>query len=421
MAFIQVFGDKQATMLRQRLNPAVTPVTFRSTLRVCHLSKYYPPQPGGIETHVRVLAQAQAKLGAKVDVICVNTRDTAGQESERTPTVEELDGEVRVIRLGRVMNLARFDVFTAFSDYFGDRTAQYDIAHLHTPNPAMALHWAMARTETPLVVTHHSDIVKQKVLKHVVNPLMHYVYGRATRILTDSPPYFEGSTFLQSYEDRVEPMALGIDLSIYQQPSETAIAYAKQLKENYPGPLWLSVGRLVYYKALHLAIEALQWVPGTLMIVGKGELTETLKQQAEALGVSDRVVWMPYASQDELIGAYHAATALWFPSNARSEAFGLVQVEAMASGCPVINANIPHSGVTWVSRNGKEGLTVPLNDARSLAQAAERLLKEPGLRDEFAAASRLRAQRFDHMRMAQDSLRIYKAAITAPIAQAVQV
>jgi glycosyltransferase involved in cell wall biosynthesis len=100
-------------------------------------------------------------------------------------------------------------------------------------------------------------------------------------------------------------------------------------------------------------LQALVNVPGRLMVVGEGPLRRELGELADRLGVADRVVWQGWLSDAELIGAYHAATALWFPSNARSEAFGLVQIEAMACGCPVINANIAGSGVAWVSRGCK--------------------------------------------------------------------
>ena len=123
-------------------------------------------------------------------------------------------------------------------------------------------------------------------------------------------------------------------------------------------------------------------------------------------------MWKPYLSAAELIGAYRAATALWFPSNARSEAFGLVQVEAMASGCPVLNTAIPASGVAWVSRHEESGLTIQVNDPAALAAAANRLLHEPGLRERLAATGRERAQReFDHRVMAERCLEVYRQVV----------
>ena len=110
----------------------------------------------------------------------------------------------------------------------------------------------------------------------------------------------------------------------------------------------------------------------------------------------------------DLVAAYHAATALWFPSNVRSEAFGLVQVEAMASGCPAINCDIPGSGVPWVCRHELEGLTVPRNDPQAFAAAARRLLAEDGLRERLAQGAKQRAEEFSDTIMAKRSLEIYQ-------------
>ncbi len=128
--------------------------------------------------------------------------------------------------------------------------------------------------------------------------------------------------------------------------------------------------------------------------------------------MAERTIWLGYRGFDEVVGAYHAATALWFPSNARSESFGLVQVEAMASACPVINTAIPGSGVPWVSRHEESGLTVPMDDAEALAQSANRLLTESGLRERLAAGARARACReFDHRLMAVRCLSAYRSIL----------
>ncbi|HEY9604019.1 MAG TPA: glycosyltransferase, partial [Allocoleopsis sp.] len=359
------------------------------------------------------LARAQADLGADVRVLCVNGLDKRTQQSLRTRTIEELDKKVQVTSLGRAFSFARFDVCPELPKAIGELANRPNmLLHVHTPNPTMLAALTMLRPAIPWVITHHSDIIKQRILKYAFRPIEHAVYSQASRILTTSREYIEGSKFLRLYKDNLSSLPLGLDCSGYVQPSEAALAYARRLKETYDSPIWLSVGRLVYYKALHVAIDALKLVPGKLLVVGTGPLEKELKEQAKQLGVENRIVWLGRLSPDELIGAYHAATALWFPSNVRSEGFGLVQIEAMASGCPVINADIPCSGVPWVSRHEKEGLTIPLNDPIALARAAQRLLDEPGLRHRFAHASRERAcKEFDHLTMARRSFEIYEQAL----------
>jgi glycosyltransferase involved in cell wall biosynthesis len=224
-----------------------------------------------------------------------------------------------------------------------------------------------------------------------------------------SPNYVEGSGFLKRYHNRIEVLPMGLELEPYLNPSPAHRAKAAELKQKYPGPIWLTCGRLTYYKGLSNAVRALKIVPGTLIMIGTGPELDALRAEVAALKLEDRVVFAGYLKDyHEIVPYYHAATALWFPSNARSEAFGLVQVEAMASGCPVINTDIPFSGVAWVSPHERTGLTVPMDDPEALAAAAQRLLNEPGLRERLADCARERAQKeFDHRVMARRCIEIY--------------
>jgi glycosyltransferase involved in cell wall biosynthesis len=388
------------------------------SLRVCHLGKYYPPARGGIETHLYALAQAQATLGATVQVLCVNHQDHAGRDVTfeafaRTPTVREWDGPVRLTRVGRWASLARFDVCADLPRVLARlHGLEADVLHLHVPNPTMLLPLALWRPRAALVITYHSDVVRQQRLARLLRPFENRVFRQARQILTSSPTYAAGSELLRAYSDKVSVLPFGIDLDPFLNPALEVRQAAEGLRQVHGQPLWLAVGRLVYYKGLDVALQALAGVPGRLLVVGCGPLEGELRQLADTLGVADRVVWLPRLSDNELAAAYHAATALWFPSNARSEAFGFVQVEALASGCPVLNAAIPASGVAWVSRHEDTGLTVPINDAAALAAAARRLLSEPGLRQRLAANARARAiADFDHRLMAQRSLAMYRAAL----------
>ncbi len=291
----------------------------------------------------------------------------------------------------------------------GGRCDKADVVHLQTPNPTMLIALAMAWPRIPVVVTHHSDIVRQRRLQYAVTPFERRVYSRAAGILTDSPLYLEGSAALGRYREKVIVLPLGIDLLPYLEPSPGALASAGKFRKELGEPLWLLVGRLVYYKGIEVALRALVHVPGRLLIIGTGPLEVSLRLLADRLGVARRVIWQGYATPEELIGAYRAATALWFPSVARSEAYGLVQVEALASECPVVNTAIPHSGVAWVSPHEQTGLTVAVNDPAAFAAAALRLVREPGLRDRLGQQGKERAiSCFTQERMAERSLEIYR-------------
>jgi glycosyltransferase involved in cell wall biosynthesis len=372
-------------------------------IRVCHLSKYYPPAPGGIETHVRTLALAQAALGAEVAVYCVNHGPG--------PTVVERDGPVEVTRFGRAAAAAKIDVCPGLSRALARAGA--DVLHMQVPNPTMVLALLASRPRAPLVVTYQSDVIRQRLRALAFRPVERLVYRRVKLILSSSPGYPGGSAFLRPYRDRLDVLPNGIDLAPYLDPSPGHRAEAGRIRARHAGPLWLGCGRMVYYKGFLNAIRALTRVRGTLLLVGGGPDRPALEAEAKRLGVDGRVVFLGNLPHYlDLVPYYLAADAFWFPSNARSEAFGLVQVEAMAAGCPVINAAIPHSGVPWVSRHEEEGLTVPVDDPIALADAANRLLDEPGLRDRLAAAARRRAAaEFDHRAMAERSLALYRRVL----------
>jgi glycosyltransferase involved in cell wall biosynthesis len=374
-------------------------------LRVCHLSKYYPPAPGGIETHVRTLARAQADLGAEVRVFCVSHASSQ--------TSVEHDGPVEVVRFGRRVSGAKIDYCPGLASAI--RGVEADVLHLQAPNPTMILALLRARPRTPLVITYQSDVVKQRLRAALFRPLERALYRRASMILPTSPTYAAGSAFLKRYAAKTQVLPMGIDLGPYLEPSEADRAKAAAIRAQYAGPIWLGCGRLIYYKGFPVAVRALPRTRGTLLLVGDGPDRPRLEAEAEALGVRDRVAFLGAMPYQEIIPYYLAADAFWFPSVARSEAFGLVQVEAMACGLPVINAAIPHSGVPWVSPDGVTGLTVPVDDPAALAAAANRLVAEPGLRERLGASARERAAReFDHRVMARRSLDVYRRVLGEP-------
>src|SRR5262249_22457868 len=153
-------------------------------------------------------------------------------------------------RVGKWASYARFDVCPLLPRAVARAQRSVDVLHLHVPNPTMLLALAAAGVRRPLVVADHSDVGKQKAPSLALRPFEHLVFRRTAALLATSPPYAAGSAVLRRHADRVRVLPFGIDLRPYREPSPRALAFAERLKAEYGGPLWLAVGRLVYYKGL---------------------------------------------------------------------------------------------------------------------------------------------------------------------------
>jgi len=368
-------------------------------MHICHLGKFYHPHAGGIESHVRTLAQAQAACGYQVSVACIS------HASELPPSTS--DGPVDVRRFRPRFSIAKFDWLPGVSRYL-DRSG-FDILHLHLPNPAMTIPVLSMQRQIPLCITYHSDVIGMSLRKWLFEPLNQRLLKRAQVIAATNPRMAAASPVLSQHRERVCSIPLGIPLSRFLHPSLTMRQRAATFQHEVTGPIWLMCGRLVSYKGHEIALRALVSTQGTLVIIGDGALRESLTALARELQISERVKFLGHVASDEEVQAWYlAATALWMPSILPSEAFGLVQVEAMASGCPVINTDIPGSGVSWVSQHDLTGLTVPVGDSAALAAAASLLVEKVDLRERYAHAARQRAiSMFDHNVMANRWAAVY--------------
>ena len=379
-------------------------------LRVVHLGKYYPPAPGGIESLVRDMAVAQVQAGLHVSAHVFH------HQHQCTTKVEEAQG-VHLVRHQRRASFAKLDISPDLIDDI--RQIRADVIHLHVPNPSMILGLLANRRlidQIPVVVGYHADVVRQKLRSMIFRPLERRFYRHVAAITTPSPMYATGSHFLRAYADRLRTVPLALELQSYLNPSADDHLTAQTLRNQARGPIWLACGRLVYYKGFFTAIEALSKTKsgGELWIIGTGPEKERLQAYARHLGMTDRVKFLGHVART--VPYYHAADAFWFPSNARSESFGLAQVEAMASGCPVINTNIANSGVPWVSLDQVSGMTVPVGDATALAQAADLMATNPSIRQQFSEGARLRAaQEFDIRVMVDRLSQLYGDVLGQPV------
>jgi len=380
-------------------------------MRVTMLNKYYPPHLGGIEYHVRDLARGLVERGHSVRAIVANE---SGETAE-----ERLDG-VDVVRLGRTFAYASTPVAPGMARRLRDEVspgaraggAAPDVLHLHFPYPWGEVSWLRSRSATrrvPTVLTYHSDIVRQRFLGVLYAPVLCRVLDEVDLVIASSPDMVEHSPFLARVAEKCRVVPFGIRVDDFAATPERR-GRAAALRTSHTRPIVLFVGRLIYYKGVDVLVRAMADVDADLVIVGRGPLRPQLEQLASSLGMAGRVTFLDTLDADDLAVWYAAADVFCLPSVARSEAFGLVQLEAQAAGTPVVSTALT-TGVPFVNEHGVTGLVVPPGDAGALAAALRELASDAALREELGAraAERVR-QRFTLYRMVDATLAVYAEA-----------
>ncbi|HXI04671.1 MAG TPA: glycosyltransferase [Candidatus Saccharimonadales bacterium] len=364
-------------------------------MRILQVGKYYAPVRGGIENVVHSLSRALAREH-DVTALVFNT----GRR-----TVEETMEGVRVIRVGSLGKVRSVEIAPSFPRWIGRVPA--DLVHLHVPNPVGALGVRLSRHMGGLVVTYHSDIVRQKALKAIYAPLLGAVLDRADRIIVSSLRYLETSTTLAAWRDKCVVIPLGLDLADYRITPGIE-ARAAELRSLHGERIVLFVGRMVYYKGVDVLLHAARDLDAKIIVAGDGPTREPMQKLAGELGLAGKVLFMGDIPHQEKLALYRASKVAVLPATHRSEAFGLVQVEAHACGRPVVSTDLD-SGVPFVNEDGVSGLIVPPSDPGALAKALRRLLGDDGLREKLGEGARARAVReFSLERVVRDTVALYE-------------
>jgi rhamnosyl/mannosyltransferase len=348
-------------------------------MRILQLGKYYFPYMGGIERHLKDLCQS-LRDSSSVEVLVCNHGLKYSRE------------EVAGIDVTRVPSLGRLAA-TEFSPGLVTELSKrsYDILHIHAPNPmAMVAYLAARKPRTHrLVVTHHSDTIRQVYLRKAFQPVFERVMRRADAVIATTQRYVTSSHELSPYGEKTVVVPYGIDMRPFANPDQGEV---QTLRNLHGRRLVLAVGRLIYYKGFDVLVRAMANVDATALVIGSGPLRPDLEQLVSALGLNGRVRFLGDVHNDRIAPYYAAADVFVLPSTARSEAFGIVQIEAMAAGVPVINTDLD-SGVPEVSLHQKTGITVAPSDPDALASALNRLLSDPSLREDLGREGQRRVAR----------------------------
>ena len=290
-----------------------------------------------------------------------------------------------------------------------ETAGHYDIVHLHFPDPLSHLASSLFPATTRVVISWHSDIVRQGRLLTLYRPFLDRLLSRIDAVVAATPAHFSSSQQLGACPaEHRHVVPYGIDYTAFEA-KDPVLVRASHIRAEHGGRrIIFAVGRHVYYKGFEYLIRAMRKVDATLLLGGSGPLSENLRVAAAAEGVADKVRFVGRIADEDLPAFYWAADLFCMPSVERSEQFGLVQLEAMACRKPVVCCEL-HNGVTYVNQHGVTGLVVPPRDPRALAMAINTLLTDEALRKRMGDAGFGRATgEFSLDRMIQGTLQVYE-------------
>lgn len=355
-------------------------------MQIVQTNKAYYPKVGGIETTITNLSEGLVKqhnVSVKV-LTCSNQRST---ESER----KNLNG-VEITYLPTFGFVASLPISISYMNSLSKLTG--DILHVHEPFPWADLSYLFSKRIRSnfkhLVVSWHSDIVRQKWALSFYRPFIHKFLELADKILVSNKNLIEYSEYLPRYKSKCEVIPLGAKLD-WIDHSENRRDRVQKIKSEYVSPMVLFVGRLVYYKGIQYLIEAISKLPDVkLVIIGSGPLEQKLINQIHSLNIWERISILPELDEETLYSYYEACDIFVLPSVEKSETYGIVQIEAMACGKPVVCTEL-YTGTTFINQHGRTGLVVPPRDSNALAEAIQKLLFNDALKNELGQNAKQRA------------------------------
>jgi glycosyltransferase involved in cell wall biosynthesis len=372
-------------------------------MHILQVTPYFYPHFGGVESHVMGLSRNLIEMGHEVEVVT--------SRYSRMPEIEKIKG-IKVTRLPQWANMYNTPVVTAIRTFV--RRSHADVVHVHSPPPFTERFAAKGAKESqkPLVVTHHCDLELKGLFGRTAVSLYHTLLGKyplevADRVISTTESYATTSRSLWDVDVSVVPNAVDTDRFRPENQGD----FIKEKFAEHNEPLALYVGRLVPHKGIGILIRALSYTEsGKLLIVGDGPYLNWLKGLTRKIDIEDRVVFVGPVS-DYWLPAYYAATdVVVLPSTSRLEAFGIVGLEGMASGKPLILSDIP--GVRDVI-SSEEGFIVEPLDPEALAKALEKVWDYPEMAKLMGKRGRERVERlFSWEKVAKDIENIFAEVVS---------
>ena len=368
-------------------------------MTILQLGKFYPIR-GGVEKVMESLTEGISAQGIFCDMLC------ASFDGQKALQVIPLNAHGRIFVVPTWKQAAGTMLSPRMIGWLRAHAAEYDLIDIHHPDPMAALALRLSGFRGRVVLHWHSDILSQKALLTLYRPLQRWLIRRADLIVGTTPVYVKESPWLKNVQDKCIAIPIGIE------PVAFDPADAGELRSQYPGKtLLLSIGRLVPYKGYAFLIEAMKYLPDDchLLIGGTGPLRKQFEAQITEAGLQERITLKGWLTDEEVAAWFGACDLFILPSVMKTEAFGIVQIEAMSCGKPVVATRIPGSGVAWVNADGISGRNAKPEDPKSLAEAIRDVLKEKERYGEGAA--RRFAQYFRKEEMIQKTIMLYETLL----------
>ena len=380
-------------------------------MKVLQLGKFYPIR-GGVEKVMWDLTRGLGERGIDCDMLCA-TRRNDGIDAEHLPLfrkegktgILQVNSYARVIMVRAWFKAAATMISPAMIFWLRKHRKEYDIIHIHHPDPMACLALFLSGYKGRVILHWHSDIITQKFFLAFYKPLQSWMIRRAECIIGTTPVYLKNSPCLKKVQDKTVVVPIGIE------PVVTDPAEVEKIRAAYPGKkIVFSLGRLVPYKGFgYLATAAKHLGPEyQILIGGTGPLQENLQAEIDAMDVQENVRLVGYI-EDRMLPAYFGACDVFALSSImKTEAFGIVQLESMSCGKPVIATEIPGSGVAWVNESGVSGLNVPVRNPEALATAIKTVCDDPEKYRSFCEGARERFRKlFTLNDMIDKTIKIY--------------
>lgn len=378
-------------------------------MRVLQLGKFYPIR-GGVEMVMWNLIRGLSEQGVHCDMLCARLPGDRADDADRP--YEQADGSFRfnghstVFCVKAITKKAATMIAPAMISWLRKHGKEYDIIHIHHPDPMAAIALRLCGFRGKVVLHWHSDILSQKVLLALYKPIQSWLIRRADVIVGTTPTYLKSSPYLKDVQSKCRCVPIGI------KPIDLEKANPDSVRSRFPGKtLILSIGRMVPYKGYSVLVKAMKYLPEQyhLLIGGSGPLQGELEALIDGENLRDRVTLEGYLQYNRLPDYYSACDLFVLSSVMKTEAFGIVQIEAMSCGKPVVATLIPGSGVSWVNIDGVSGKNVPPGDPKALADAIEYVQSNhkalsDGARERFDAC-------FTEQRMIKSIHEIYETLV----------